>query len=534
MVNNRIKAFWLLLLMLMYTANLVMSIGQSYAYYENTVTASTLVEAGSVGMTSDCMVKKEEPAITVLAGELPLEEATEESLTVSFWLKSCGSDTTGKLAWSVSDPEHTKYLQITMKSGVYPIDPEMQVDLLKDVPLDISMTLTPTALARTTVHEMLKINVLITWGDEMWGTFQVILPEVKEKEENPDGGEDPELTGDEENNVPTNEHTGAEEPEDDIQTTWQEIAMGMLEGRDIQNEDSQDNVGPPDSTESTEWEIPEVESQEDSPIRLETLSRFDPSQKLPVKITLTEDITSIRLGLLAIEEEETSFEPFPDYTLFSLDPDKGYYMVYEGQIVQLNTSDSTTALSLLLDFSRTEQTTDEPLHLAMETYTGEKRVGTYKVEVTPDAQESCLTLAHPLDPQTQDVVFTAGDTREAAASAQSFGWTSRTLSKDNALEFTLPMEWLDAEMEYSVEMLTMTEDQSLEYIPVTLSDTGLYGKYTDYDLTHNLVFQVGENLPQAGTYRLNMEWNYEGICFAQTQTTFFINYSAHSAYTLGS
>ena len=76
------------------------------------------------------------------------------------------------------------------------------------------------------------------------------------------------------------------------------------------------------------------------------------------------------------------------------------------------------------------------------------------------------------------------------------------------------------------EMLTMTENQTLVYRPITLSANGLYGKYTDFDLTHNLVFRVGKNLPQAGTYRLNMKWSYEGICFAKTQTTFFINYAA--------
>ena len=95
------------------------------------------------------------------------------------------------------------------------------------------------------------------------------------------------------------------------------------------------------------------------------------------------------------------------------------------------------------------------------------------------------------------------------------------------------MEWLDAEVEYSAQMLTMTEDQTLAYVPVTLSETGLYGKYQDFDLTHNFVIRIGETLPQAGTYRLNLKWSYEGICFSQTQTTFFINYSVDAAQTLG-
>lgn len=562
MVNNRIKTYWLLLLVLMYTVSITSSVTQSYAHYDSTVIANTVMESSNHGMTSNCLVKKGEPALTVLVGELPMLKPT----TVSFWLKSNGADAVGNLAWAVADPDHIKYLQISMHSGPLAIDPEEDIELLKDVSMEFSLLLKPTELASSTVHEMLKINILVTWGDEMWGTFQVILPEVKQKEE-PVDPEDPNTIPEGENTSSSNEITEPTVPEGEntgenntgtglIQPDMPQEIREALEAVLASGEEDDDGETTEPTTEPTTEATPEPttipiteptteptmepttapETQnpaQKQPIRMETLSRFDSDQKLPVKMMLTPDVTSVRLGLQVTEEGKSWLEPLPDHTRFSLNQGKSYYMMHDGYIAEFSVN-SVDSLSLLLDFSRAGLKTDKPIVLRMEAYSQGMRVGTSYVSIMPDAKESCMTLSHPLNQQTRAVVFTEGDTREAAMDAEQFGWPSRTLSRNNALEFTLPMEWLDAEVEYSVDMLTMTEEQRLEYRPVTLSESGLYGRYMDYDLTHNLVFRVGENLPQAGTYRLNMKWKYEGICFAETQTTFFINYSAHALYPLGS
>lgn len=508
MTKNRKMLCWLLLLALFCCECIAMSVGRAYAHYDTTVVASTIVEPMPYGITSDCMVKAGDPSLTVLVGELDISKSTanDASKKVSFWLKSCGADAVGELLWSVEEPEkYLQYVQITMQIDGVTIDPGEKIDLLRDVPMSFDMTIAPTAIAMDTVHEEMKINVLVTWGSEMWGTFQVIIPEKEQPAEPP-------VTPEGENGNPTGE-----------QPTAPTVPLSVFSV-------------PDETTEPTD--PPETEPvPEDHPIQLKTISRFDPAQQLPVKITISEDITSVQLGLEVTDGEETRFEPFPDNTMLSLNNGKGYYMLYDGYIAEFDPQEleleDPTSIPVLLDFRQTDLEEDDTLVLAMKAYAGADLQASRRAETTADARKTCLTLVHPLDAETWDVVFTEGDTRESAAEAEKFGWRSGILTYDNALEFVFPMEWLDAEVEYSAQMLTMTEDQTLAYVPVTLSETGLYGKYQDFDLTHNFVIRIGETLPQAGTYRLNLKWSYEGICFSQTQTTFFINYSVDAAQTLG-
>ena len=614
MNNNRIKVYWILLLVLMYTASISLSVGQTHARYENTVVADTVVEAAPVGMQSNCMVKKGDPALTVLVGELPLRQPT----TVSFWMKSCGENRKGKFSWGVSNSKYAEYLNLSMKIGPETIGMNDEIELMEDIPMDFTLVINPSSIARDTEHAQMKINVVVTWGSEMWGTFQVILPEVKNQNAE-SGNDDPENVSSNNNGQPlafqsNGERTNtAQSLSMDAVSNLQKMAVqtGIAEPmgaaahfvpvknspqlrtlsaatpkytvqllsattEPTSTDPTAETTAPPTeatepvteptvpstettepvteptvpSTEATEPTVPSTEATEptteptvppteatqppeeptvpDTPVQkilLQTLSRFDPTEQLPVRITVTKEITSVRLGLQKMDGETTKFEPFPDYTMFSLNQGESYYMMYDGYITEFALDDNAS-LTVLLDFSHTEVQEDETLVLAMEAYTGYTLKTTCTAQTVSDARKSCMSLQHPLNAETQAVIFTAGDTRESAAEAQAFGWPSRTLSHKNALEFTLPMEWLDADLEYSVEMLTMTENQTLVYQPVTLSANGLYGKYTDFDLTHNLVFRVGKNLPQAGTYRLNMKWSYEGICFAKTQTTFFINYAA--------
>lgn len=627
MACNRIKVYWLLLLVLIFTASVLMSIGESQARYENTVLARTVVESGGTGVTSNCLVTENDAPLTILVGQIPLYNTTK----VSFWLRSADAAASGKLAWSVSDEDHADYLNISMLSGNETIEPNAEIELLKDVYMDITMTLTPTETARSTVHEAMKINILVTWGEEMWGTFQVILPAVQgesgdETESSGEQGntsEDPELISSDNNGEPDEEEKESEEggsdgenpqstdtassaespaetgnaeiveeeataetvtesttepateastestteaateatTESTTESTTEETTEPSVE--ETTEATTEPSTEPPTEPETEPATEPEEEEEPKTPIRLETITRFDPAEKLPVKVVLTEDVTSIRLGLWVEEEvkteeteeteeleeweeweepdeteesEETEpvetvlvLKPFPDYTKFSLNQGESYYMMYDGYIAEFSLQ-GTTALSVLLDFSHTELDESEKLMLGMEVYAEDELLTTCQVNTTPDAREAFQTVSHTLLQQAA-LVETESTTTQAETGDD---WENRILNLENVLEFTLPMEWLDAELEYSVEMLTMTENQTLEYVPVTLSAQGLYAKYTDYDLTHNLVLQIGETLPQAGTYRLNMKWSYEGICYAHTQTTFFINYSAHTTYTLGS
>ena len=599
MTNNRIKLYWLLLSVLIFTASLLTTIGESQARYVNAVASTTVVESKLTGITSNCLVTEGDVPLTVLVGELPLYESTK----VSFWLKSSGEDAEGKLAWSVSDPDHVQYLNVTMSSGPDRLDSGAEIKLLEDAKMDITMSLMPTERARTVVHETLKINVLVTWGDEMWGTFQVILPAVVGPEETtaptgettaptgettaPTGettaptGETTAPTGETtapsgETTAPTGETTannvnGGESGDsqnqtaltsgdDDTTTGNGENTQTPSTGDDTTNTgensgtgDGNTNTGEGSGTpsESTTASSTETSTESYADIGMATIKSFAQAEALPLKIVLTKDVTEVKLGLWVEETVEETAEdgtvtettkmvmhPFPEGTRFSLNGGGSYYMLTDGRILELMLED-VSELSVLLDFSHAKLTAEEKLILAMEAWAGEVLAASRDASTVPDVTDLCQILTHSLVQTAEETEVTEAtettettETTEPASTAP--GWESRVLNQSNYLELVLPLHWWDADLKYTVDILTMTEAGVPEYRPVTLSAEGLSAKRTNYGGVHNLVFQIGEKLPQAGTYRVTMTWEYKGICFAEMQTTFFINYSALTAYTLGS
>ena len=43
-----------------------------------------------------------------------------------------------------------------------------------------------------------------------------------------------------------------------------------------------------------------------------------------------------------------------------------------------------------------------------------------------------------------------------------------------------------------------------------------------------VILAITDTLPEAGTYRLNVEYSFNGLRFAASQHTFFVNYSGHA------
>ena len=540
MTNNRIKLYWLLLSVLIFTASVLTTIGESQARYVSTAAGTTVVEARKTGITSDCLVTAEDAPLTVLVGELPLDQSTK----TSFWVKSAGEGTVGKLAWSVSEPEYAEFLAITMMSGPDVIDPSMEIELLQNVEMEFTMTLMPTQVARTTVHETLKLNVLVTWGDTMWGTFQVILPAVEGEEE--ETTETTEAASEE----ATEPETTQESTEASTETTAaaETLSDDDTQGAPTQSSETTESTGETtESTESTKETTETTESTESTgetvpaEIGMATLRSFAQSEALPVKIVLAPDVTSVKLGLWVEEtiretaEDGTVTEstrmvlsPLPDDTRFSLNGGQSYYMLADGSIVELNL-EAVTELPVLMDFSHAKLRQEEKLTLAMEAWAGETLLASCDASTIPDVTELCRTLTHALAQAEAET-----ETTETTETTASDPWQGKILTRDNCLEVVLPLHWWDAQLEYSLDILAVTDYGVLEYRPVALSAGSLSAKRTSYGGVHNLVLQIGDMLPQAGTYRLNMKWKYEDICFAQAQTTFFINYSTLTAYTLGS
>lgn len=644
MAKNRIKVYWLLLITLLYTAGIVLSVGEAQARYDNTIEEDTVIVFPYTGITSNCLVTEDQTPVRVILGEMSLYRPTQ----ATFWLYSAGADAVGAVAWGCADEAHAEYVNLSLRSGTDVLEPYAEVDLLKDVKMDLTLVITPTEKARITEHPEMNIDVLVTWGEEMWGQFQVTLPEVVAEEETepteetdpteenleeelanmaeeaaemdaldedieqitdsgaygaasasaPEGdadgeAEDPGADAEEDtpedgdsadpaDNDPNLVNDDDDLPEDNGSTdsadgnngNTSETGDGADPGNDADgddpegdgdagstenenNEDPENNSGSDagngtedDNTENddpegsnTENDDPEdtgdTTPDDGTPAEketVETLARIDPAGVLPIKLALTEEATLVRLGLWSGDNEdgestEIALKPFPDFTKHRYADIKGYDMMYDGSIIEYVLED-TTELLVMLDFTQTTLAAKKELVLAMEIYAGDALLENHKISVTSDVQEAIVAAVLT----EEELAAKRQAAEEGIALAQNSRYTAggQILNRGQVLEVELPKEWREAEMEYSLELLTMTDSSRLVYQPVSLATNYWDVDYINDGKYHNLLVQLGSVLPQAGTYRLTMKWSYEGICYTQTQMTFFINYSAPSGTVLGS
>jgi len=204
-----------------------------------------------------------------------------------------------------------------------------------------------------------------------------------------------------------------------------------------------------------------------------------------------------------VSEAGIEIRPFSAFTRYSLDNGASYYMLYYADTIEIDPRNSAQ-VSVLLDFSHVDLAEDADVILAAEGYANQSLIGSTSTRTTPDVD----TL---------------------------YQMQSQLLTQKSSVKITLPESWKTYPFDYSVQMLsanTVTNGEAAaaenaipEYVDVDLSawSTPVFDEENCM-----LTFQVDETLPPAGTYRVRMNWTYEGICFAETQTTFFINYSVYS------
>ena len=328
--------------------------------------------------------------------------------------------------------------------------------------------------------------------------------------------------------------------------------------------ESAENTEPSEGTESEEAEgssPPEVESEDfsgenqyeagsseswlGSELKIETVKIFGQKQKLPAKLTRTSGTTAIKLGL----DNGGTLAAFPDYTRFSFDNGASWYISSNGYIPLFAASEITG--SLLLDFSNANLSEASSFVLAVEAFSGETSVGYSKTETAFAAMEpyktAVLSESLPMqlaeESEAEAESETEAETEEPPVSEQK----SRILAAGESLEITFPAEWISQNgsgysLEYTVDFLTLSinEPKELVYsrvIPSDEANSGISAIYTAdaESKIHNLVIKAEETLtPLAGTYVVDLKWNYEGICFYETKITFFINYSAQTAFPSGS
>lgn len=660
MEGNKIKVYWIFLLLLLYTGVLVMSVGQAQARYDSTAVSTTMLKTDAIGIYSNCMVRSGEPAVTVLLGDLE----KNETITVPITIQCVGEGYSGKLLCGVTEKSDQEYLDLfvspTGQEAQWKEDEEKILTLGSDgkiESIDLTLTIKPTSDATDVPHEMLKINVMVTWGEEMWGTFQVILPEVTKPPEKQEGIDH------------TEESDGAEgydELEDDEDSDGNE----ELEENDNPDENlnPDENTDHEESNEQNEFEY--LNSEGENSAQLKTLSVFDLNDTLPVLMEVTDDIISVRLGMLETEDQVVAF---PKGTRLSLDGGKSYYMMYtdyapefvlEKSAAEEKTEDPETAaekenvtepsqtatdesseaenlsqeeeipetqdqtqeaenpavqplaegeenpadqgkvegeenltdqnptgeaenpteqdlavgeenppksdstagtdnppvqdmpaeenqddaqklnqILLLLDFRHTKLNNGQQLLLAMEAYSDSERIDCAYAETTVGITAlttNVLPVAEagevPEESQPEE-----GQLEEESKPNESIQkYSEPILNQNYYMELTVPEAWkeldvdLESETDCILEMLTMTDDGPLVYREVSITEETFLLTYTndeqgdtDNEPEHKLELKLGEKLPQAGTYRLNLNWKYEGVLFKQTQTTFFINYSEY-------
>lgn len=539
MKKNRIKIYGILLPAMMTACMAVLATGSSRARYNNTITASAFWYTESNQLTSNCLVNAKDSPCTVLLGKL--EEG--ETLKVPFWIESPETGQSANLSFGILDPEYEDYIEVSVTDGQKALQNAEGLELLKEerVHLTLCLGLKETdraneekseteadavtgkavntesnAVTGRTVNtensaaagEIIKTKIYVALGEEMYGIFQVSFSLEKNL-------------------------TEPEEPQPDeggFEDNWEGSvssgdAMDSVSGGDapeaVSDGDAPSTIAVMDPLEAVSDgdATGEEEMPEGSGSRLDTIEAFDLTQQLPVGIGLQEKVTSFRLGMQKPDEtentpdEKKSIEALPDYTRISLDGGLHYYMVY-GQLIPEFQTEETADVPLLLDFKYTDLKPDEKITLAMETYVGDK------------LQETCFagSLAG-VDSGNRLMASTIGE-----GTQPSYG---NVLSFENTLELPLPAEWKDAEMAYTVEHLTMTEEGKPEYVPAQLAEDKLEVISVTEGENHRLVLKLGKKFTQPGTYRIHIYWNYDSLCYNIIKKTFFINCPQQGATGMG-
>ena len=393
-----------------------------------------------------------------------------EPLEVPFTLGS-SADTSGVLTWQVDCPE---YLNVDLQMGDQALSPGTTVSLTGEMPVTVMMRLTPTAKALEP-RDGLHVNIQIRFGEILASTFLVELMPVAQPEPTEPETTEPEIT-EPEATEPEVTEPEATEPE----TTEPEAT----EPEATEQEATEPETTEPETTEpeTTEPEATEPEATEPpATIVLESVQTYHPVCWIPLQV-LSDGDTEISLHLVSGE----TIQNFPRGTRFSLDKGVSWFMLYQEGVIPLDVT-AATPLTVLLDLSRTALVTEPGLTIT-------------------DGAGAEITLT--------------------ANTAPLYSINTQVLHKDTVIVVTLAELWQNCQPVFSVEVLTVTEEGKT-YVPVELSEKGLMAELSGQQLQ----IQIGETLPPPGTYRLNLRWMDQGICVGQTQTSFFINYTANQNTT---
>ena len=183
-------------------------------------------------------------------------------------------------------------------------------------------------------------------------------------------------------------------------------------------------------------------------------------------------------------QAEENVQNFPQGTRFSLDQGASWFVLYREGDIPVDVPAGETVV-VMLDLSATALTAEPGLTIT-------------------NGIDAAVTLMAATDPV--------------------FRMDSQVLTRDSELMIQFADLWQDCQLICSVDMLVSTETGKT-YIPAEISSNGLMAELSNGENGQQLAISIGDTLPQAGTYRVNMCWLYNGISIWQEKTNFFINYT---------
>ena len=535
MGRKRIKIYWLLLLVLLYTASAVMAVGETQARYVNTATWDTVVSISEDQVNSNLLRNTMQSPVTILLGEM------RQEIAVSIVLQS-EVDTEGALAWSVSLKDYENYFSVRMSTGGKVYENQEVIQLEAGVPVTVNMRLIPSDDAFTVVRDAISAIVTVQWGDTLEGTFQVDLPEIvgetepdndieidisTQSEDLATGSDDPEIDieidiggADQEDNAGDGGQSETE-PDSKIEI---DVDFGKPDqGDDPPEEEQEDpekdteidiNIGIGDGTKEPETNVdPEIDETE--PVVTDfSVEVIEDENQLLLQLAIPENVATVKIGMSAAEpsvdlsvnisggastggssssSSDMAIDQFPARVCYSLDEGKSYYMLYHGGYIRLEQKGGSI-VSVMLDFSNVLQK-ESKWDVAVVAYEG-------------------------------DALVASGGGEYQVAATQTVELSSRFLTTGEKITIAIPKSWQAYDFECALDMLAVDEDTGeLTYVPVD-PESNSFELSMDSE-TGAVILRLGEKLPQAGSYRITMNWNSKGACIEQVQETFFINYMSH-------
>jgi len=228
---------------------------------------------------------------------------------------------------------------------------------------------------------------------------------------------------------------------------------------------------------------------------VESLTVYSKMNMLPVSIETPEGIA--RLKVMLLEPEQGGETWLPAFSRYSPDGGESWYMLYYGGAIVIEEDDlyafQSTGKMLVLDFSGTDTSLGEVLYVQATAYDEKAQyIGVAEVY----SMDAFMTMS-------------SYDLNEAPI-----------LTADQPL--ALAEYGADGARSYTLEKLTRQENGMTQY--KYLNDDSIFVQFQN----GVALLETGDALPEAGTYRLTVEYTYKGLCFAVSQHTFFVNYSGHT------